>query len=106
MTTSTYTVTLVDCRGCNDSDRREAEQKFCEGVEAVLGSEAQVAAAYAAYDAAFSVHEVLPLPVEATDVQRAAVSRWEVAEAEGWRRAFAGWHRAPEAAHFDISVAP
>lgn len=96
-----YTATLFDCP-VSDADRREAETLFCAAVEAALGGEAAVAAAYAAYKAAFDAHGELPLPADATDAQRAAVARWIEAEAAGTGAAFIGWHRVPDSAHFEI----
>ena len=96
-----YTATLFDCH-VSDADRREAETLFCAAIESALGSKSAVAQAHAAYRAAFDAHGELPLPAVATDAERAAVARWEAAEAAGCTAAFAGWHRVPDGAHFEI----
>ncbi len=98
-----YTATLFDCPA-SDADRREAEVKFCDALEAALGGADQVAPAYQAYDAAFKTHGELPLPAAASDAERAAVARWEVAEAAGNRAAFAGGVGDLRGAHFEISI--
>lgn len=99
----TYTATLFDCP-IKDADKREAETAFCEAIEASLGGQEAVATAYQAYQAAFSAHGELPLPATASDAERAAVARWESAESAGCHAAFAGWHRWPDGAHFEIEI--
>ena len=96
-----YTVTLFDCQ-IRDNDKRAAEIVFCNAIENELGGASAVAQAYRAYRAAFSAHGELPLPAHASDIERAAVERWETAEAAGCRSAFDGWHSWPRGAHFQV----
>lgn len=99
----TYTATLFDCP-VSDADKDEATELFCAAIEAALGGEAAVVAAYRAYNCAFEARGELPLPSVATDAERAAVTRWEDAECAGQRAAFAGWNGNHRGAHFEVSV--
>lgn len=100
----TYTATLFDARGLTTDNKREAEDIFCQHLEATLGGVYQVAAAFIAYYEAFKTHGQTPLPAEATDAERAAVARWEAAENAATCAAFDGWRNLESGAHFEVSV--
>jgi len=99
----TYTATLFDCP-VSDADKREAEGKFCDALDATLGGPEQVAATYADYAATFAEYGELPLPASASAAERAAVARWEDAERGATTAAFAGWSGPLGGAHFEVSA--
>lgn len=87
-----YTLTLFDADGASDAQRRAAEQRFRQVLEATLGDASLVAPVYRAYLRVVEACGEVPSPERLTDAERTIVEQWQAAEAAAVMAVF-GPHR-------------
>ena len=100
-----YTVTLEECH-VSKTHKDDAIRKYVAALETLLGGTAGMVAAKQAFDIVFSRYEDVPLPPEATQAEREAVSRWDEADIAATNTAFEGWFPFPQASYFSFNVRP
>jgi hypothetical protein len=101
----TYSLTLFDADddGSSGPQRREAEQRFRQALEAALGDASLVAPTYTAYLRIVAAHGEAPSPDALTDAEREVLDRWRAAEMAAVVATF-GPHRYMGDAMYEISV--
>ena len=98
-----YTLTLFDADGASDAQRRAAEQRFREVLEASLGDASLVAPVYSAYLRIVATYGEAPPPDVLTDAEREIVEQWQAAETAAVVAVF-GPHRYMGDAMYEIRI--
>lgn len=98
-----YTLTLFDADGASDVQRRAAEQRFCQVLEATLGDASLVAPVYSAYLRIVAAYGEAPSPDLLTDAERTIFDQWQAAETAAVVAVF-GPHRHLGDAMYEIRV--
>jgi hypothetical protein len=98
-----YTLTLVTGEEGSDTERRAAEQRFRQALEAALGDASVVAPTYRAYQRIVASRGESPDVTALTDAEREVVEQWQAAESAATVAAF-GPHRYLEEGRFEIGV--
>lgn len=100
-----YTLTLHAGDDASEPDRRAAEQRFRQTLEATLGDAGLVAPVYGAYLKIIAEHGDAPSAEVLTDAEREVVEQWQIAESAAVAAAF-GPHRYMDEPQFAIQVNP
>ncbi|MCJ0762590.1 hypothetical protein [Variovorax terrae] len=98
-----YTLTLYAFEDATDEQRREAEQRFREALDAALGDASLVAPVYAAYLKIVAAHGEAPAPDALTAAERELLAHWQAAESAAVTAAF-GPNRYMGEAQFEIGI--
>ena len=96
-----YTLTLITGEDASDAERRAAEKRFRQALDAALGDASLVAPTHAAYLHIVAAYGESPDPAVLTDAEREVVEQWQAAEAAAMTAAF-GPHRYMDDARFEI----
>ena len=100
-----YSLTLHAGEDASEQERRAAEQRFRQALEAALGDAGLVAPVYGAYLKIIAAHGDAPSPEALTDAERELFNQWQAAESAAVRAAF-GPHRYMDEPQFEIQVNP
>jgi|GEM_PF-189146 len=98
-----YTLTLFDAEGASETQRRAAEQRFRQVLEATLGDASLVAPVYSAYLRIVASYGEMPSPDVLTDAERMIFDQWQAAETAAVTAVF-GPHRHMGDAMYEIRV--
>ena len=98
-----YTLTLFDADGASDAQRRVAEQRFRQVLEATLGDAGLVVPVYSAYLRIVGQYGEAPSPDALTDAERTIFEQWQAAETAAVVAVF-GPHRYMGDAMYEIRV--
>jgi len=98
-----YTLTLITGEEGSDAERRAAEQRFRQALDAALGDASLVAPTYRAYLGIVTVRGENPDVTALSDAEREVVEQWQAAESAATVAAF-GPHRYLEEGRFEIGV--
>ncbi len=98
-----YTVTLITGEDATASERRAAEQRFRQALDAALGDASLVAPTYRVYLGIVAVHGESPDVTALSDAEREVVEQWQAAESAATVAAF-GPHRYLEEGRFEIDA--
>lgn len=98
-----YTLTLFDADDTSDAQRRAAEQRFRQVLEATLGDTDLVAPVYRAYQRIVATYGEAPSPDLLTEAERTIFEQWQTAETAAVVAVF-GPHRHMGDAMYEIRV--
>ena len=100
-----YSLRLLVPDDTTPEQRRAAERRFCDVLEATLGDATLVAPVYAAYLRIVGQHGEAPGLDALTDEERLVLEQWQAAESAA-REAVFGPHRHMGEALVDIRLTP
>lgn len=100
-----YSLTLHAGEDASEQERRAAEQRFRQTLEAALGDAGLVAPVYAAYLKILAAHGDAPSAEALTDAERELFGQWQAAESAAVSAAF-GPHRYMDEPQFEIHLNP
>ncbi len=98
-----YTLTLFDADDTSDAQRRAAEQRFRQVLEATLGDTDLVAPVYRAHLRIVATYGEAPSPDLLTEAERTIFEQWQTAETAAVVAVF-GPHRHMGDAMYEIRV--
>ena len=98
-----YRVKLYAFEEASDAERRAAERRFCEALEAELGDAALVAPVYRAYQRLVATYGEQPDMELLSEDERAIFTHWQAAESAALTAAL-GPHRYMGDAEFAIRL--
>ena len=98
-----YTLKLYDSDDASPAERRAAEARFRQTLEAALGDAEMVGPVYLMYRRLVAVYGEQPDPESLNDAERELFTQWQAAESAAVAAAF-GTHRYMGDAMYDIEI--